>query len=101
MCNQIIKLDYKTKKKQQTQSPKVGTWHVPGTARHPVWLEHSEAADGQGKSEGMSGPPRSLDFILPLVGRHCDFKQRFVLNESMVSNPSIQRLTLVALGIGV
>lgn len=37
----------------------------------------------------MSGPPRSLDFILPLVGRHCDFKPRFLLNESMVSNPSI------------
>ena len=48
-----------------------------------------KAADGQGKSEGMSRPPKSLDFILPLVGRHCDFKPRFVLNESMVSNPSI------------
>ena len=74
---------------------------MPGTARHPVWLEHSEAADGQSKSKGMSRPPWSLDFTLPLVGRHCDFKQRLVLIGSMVSNPSIQSLTLVVLGIGV
>lgn len=66
---------------------KVGTTgHVPGTARHPVWLEHSEVGRWAGQTGGnVQATAWNLDFILPLVGSHCDFKQRCVLIGSVVS----------------